>query len=280
MQVSLDPKRFGGENSAMDGLAIAKAARRLKENQVNRTALDALPESERPGNEDEAYAVQDALNALLTPTGRGAICGWKLGCTTPVMQEYMGIDHPGGGAVFESGVHTSPATRPHDDYVTIGVEGEIAVRLAADLPADEAPFDRAAIEAVAGDCIAAFELVDARYVDYSSLDTWTMVADNFFNAGCVLAPEARDWRDLDLKSVEGVMTVNGAERGRGTGELVMGHPFNSVLWIANCLARRGIGLRAGEFVLTGSVVETQWLAKGDHARFDVSGLGSVEATFV
>ncbi|MCG8547191.1 MAG: fumarylacetoacetate hydrolase family protein, partial [Alphaproteobacteria bacterium] len=254
---------------------MAKAARRLKDNQVAGTALDALPETERPGSEDEAYALQDALNALLTPAGRGAICGWKVGCTTPVMQQYMGIDHPGGGAVFETGVHTSPAALQHDDYVGIGVEGEIAVRLAADLPSDQAPFDRAAIEAAAGDCIAAFELVDARYTDYRSLDTWTMVADNFFNAGCVLAPEARDWRELDLQAAEGVLTVNRAETGRGTGELVMGHPFNSVLWVANCLARRGIGLRAGDFVLTGSVVETQWLAKGDHARFAVSGLGTV-----
>lgn len=263
----------------MNPAAIAEAAQRLTRNRTEGSALHRLPESCRPRDEDAAYAVQDAMNVLLAAGGFGDIAGWKIGCTTPVMQSYMGIDHPGAGAVLSAAVHATPAALRHADYVAIGVEGEIAVRLSADLPADGAPFARDSVAEAVGECMAAIELVDARYADYRSLDTWTMVADNFFNAGCVLAAPIADWRALDLASVAGVMTVNGAETGSGVGGNVMGHPFESVAWLANTLARRNRRLRAGEIVLTGSIVETQWLAAGDSVRFAVEGLGEVAASF-
>jgi 2-keto-4-pentenoate hydratase len=36
-----------------------------------------------------------------------------------------------------------------------------------------------------------------------------------------------------------------------------------------------MGLKQGEFVLLGSVVETKWLNAGDDARVEVESLGSV-----
>ena len=58
------------------------------------------------------------------------------------------------------------------DYVRVGVECEIAVRLGADLGPAGAPFDRAR---VAGGgrrpCMAAMEIVDDRYGDYRDART-------------------------------------------------------------------------------------------------------------
>jgi 2-keto-4-pentenoate hydratase len=59
----------------------------------------------------------------------------------------------------------------------------------------------------------------------------------------------------------------------------MGHPFEALAWLANNLAARGRGLRAGEFVFTGSVVETKWLNRGDRVEMEVEGLGRVDAVF-
>ena len=42
-------------------------------------------------------------------------------------------------------------------------------------------------------CMAAIELVDDRYADYRSLGTPTLIADDFFHVGCVLAPEVTEW---------------------------------------------------------------------------------------
>ena len=75
------------------------------------------------------------------------------------------------------------------------------------------------------------------------------------------------------------MAINGQERGRGLGGDVLGHPFTALTWLANQLAGYGIGLRSGQVVLTGSVVATQWVERGDRVRVAVEGLGAAEVVF-
>ena len=127
--------------------------------------------------------------------------------------------------------------------------------------------------------MAGMEIVDDRYVDYKSLDTPTLIADDFFDAGCVLGAAVTQWRNLDLSALAGVTRINGVEVGRGRGADVMGHPFEALAWLATNLARRGQSIRAGEFVFTGSVVETKWVNRGDRVEMQIEGLGTVEAVF-
>jgi len=155
----------------------------------------------------------------------------------------------------------------------------MVVRLAADLPLERAPFDSNAVAAAVGEVMAGMEIVDDRYVDYKSLDTPTLIADDFFDGGCVLGNSIAGWRSLDLASLRGVTWINGVEVGRGRGADVMGHPFVALAWLANSLARRERKLCAGEFVFTGSVVETKWLNRGDRVLMELEHLGTVEAVF-
>ena len=84
-----------------------------------------------------------------------------------------------------------------------------------------------------------------------------------------------EWRDLDLAALSGAICINGTEVGRGNGGQIMGHPFEALAWLAHSRAARGMGLKQGEFVLLGSVVETKWLNAGDNARVEIESLGSV-----
>jgi 2-oxo-3-hexenedioate decarboxylase/2-keto-4-pentenoate hydratase len=238
-----------------------------------------LPAAWRPRDEADGYAVQEALHGLLDRAGLGPIAGHKIGCTTPVMQKYLGIDNPCGGGVHARTVHHGHARVRHADYVRVGVECEIAVRLGADLGPAGAPFDRPRVGAAVEGVLAAMEIVDDRYRDYRTLDVPTLIADDFFNAGCVLGTPVGRWRDLDLPAVTGVTRVNDKEVGRGEGRAVMGHPFEALAWLANLRASLGLALRAGEFVLLGSVVETRWVSAGDEVAVAIDGLGEVRATF-
>ena len=167
----------------------------------------------------------------------------------------------------------------HRDFRHVGVECEIAVRLAADLPASGAPYRREGIADAVGAGMAAIEVVDDRYEDYHALDTPTLVADDFFNAACVLGAPVEDWRALDLTGLRGRMTINGREVGIGQGGDILGHPLEALAWLANARAARGRHLRAGEFVLLGSVVETNWVETGDLIEAAIEGLGRASATF-
>lgn len=253
-------------------------ARILHDHRAQLRRLPALDADMRPLNEAEAYAVQRALHAQLA-SRLGRVTGHKIGCTTAVMQAFLNIPNPCAGGVFERTVFQSPARVPHGDFVRVGVECEMVVRLGRDLPIAAAPFDRASVADAVAAIMPGMELVDDRYVDYKSLDTPTLIADDFFDCGCVLGAPVEDWRDIDLASLTGITRINDIEVGRGRGADVMGHPFAALAWLANNLAQRGQYLKAGEFVFTGSVVETKWVNRGDRVVMEIERLGRVEAVF-
>ncbi|MBT4906869.1 MAG: sulfate adenylyltransferase [Rhodospirillaceae bacterium] len=263
----------------MDLTAINQAATVIAENRLNRTKLDSLPAEYRPQDLDDAYAVQERHNVILGERGLGNLVGYKIGCTTPVMQAYMNIHEPSYGEVFDTTVHHNHADLVFANFVNPGVETEIAVTLSVDMPAEGGPYTRDSVRDAVGAAMISIELVEARYRNYRELDTPTMAADNFFNAAVVLGDPVADWHGLDLATAEGTILLNGELLGTGLGSLIMGHPLEALAWLANRLAERGRHLEAGEFVTLGSVIATHWVSQGDRIDHSIPGLGSVSISF-
>ena len=258
---------------------ILAAAKVIATARRSRAPLATPPPDVIPVDEAEGYRVQRALHDLMRPQ-LGSLVGYKIGCTSKVMQDYLGIPHPCGGGVFEKGVHDSGAKLAASDYVRVGVECEIAVKLARNLLPAEQPFTAEWVGEAVEAYFPAIEIVDDRYVKWETLGGPTLVADDFFAAGCVLGQPMSRSNVPDLLKVAGRAIINGKEEGRGTGADVLGHPHNALAWLANHLAAEGRGLHAGQIVLTGSLVKTVWLKAGDHVRMELDGLGEVEVSFV
>ena len=258
---------------------VVRAAQILAHARLDGMRLPGLPVEVRPADEAEGYRVQDALHGMLTAGGLGGRAGHKIGCTTAVMQRFLGIDHPCAGGVFTTRVFRDAVVLPFDAFLHVGVETEIAVVLGRDLPPRGTPYTRDEVRAAVSAVAAAIEIVDDRWDAYKKVDTPTLIADDFFNDASVLGPLRPFDPALDLGALRGTTRVNGTEVGRGVGADVLGHPLDALAWLANHLAARGPGLRAGEFVSTGSVVETKWMARGDDAVVEVEGLGTVRARF-
>ena len=254
------------------------AAQTIASARRDRTPLQPLGGDAAPQTEAEGYRIQDAIHDLLA-ADFGALVGYKIGCTSPVMQRYLDIPHPCGGGVFAKGVHQSGASLSANDFVRVGVECEIAVRLGRDLAPSQAPFTADAVALAIEAYLPAIEIVDDRYVDWPTIGAPTLVADDFFAAGCVLGNPVSRAAAPDLLAVTGRARINGAEAGQGTGADVLGHPHNALAWLANHLAASGRALRAGEIVLTGSLVKTIRLQAGDRVEMQLDGLGSVQAVF-
>ena len=246
------------------------------------TPIDALPEHLQPQHIDHAMAIQAVLHRRLTAAGHGQIVGTKIGCTTPVMQEFLGMDHPCAGGIFDSTVRERDGVFDFDSFLHVGVECEIAVQLGTALRADAAPHNRAGVGRAVATMFAAIEVVDDRYVDFTQRipDGRTWVADDFFGAGAVLGAAVTDWREIDLPQIEGVMSINGEQVGRGLGrDIIHGHPLEALVWLANDAARRECDLPAGWIVLLGSVVQTKWVAAGDTVDVEIAGFGGARARF-
>jgi 2-oxo-3-hexenedioate decarboxylase/2-keto-4-pentenoate hydratase len=263
----------------MDDAAIEEAAEVLAEARIRGRVVGPLPPDCRPADEAAGYAVQAAVHARLTESGWGEIAGWKLGCTTAVMQEHLGIANPTYGAMWARSVHRGDRDLQLADFRRPGVECEIAVRLDERLAPEDAPFDRAHIEHSVGACMVAAEVVDDRYADFRDLGAPTLIADDFFHAAAVLGEPREDWRDLDLSTLKGRTYVDNNLAGEGTGADVMGHPLDALVWLANGLSAQSRGLEAGQVVLTGSVVATQWLTAAATVEVEVDGLGRLRLGF-
>ncbi|MFO1350316.1 MAG: fumarylacetoacetate hydrolase family protein [Gammaproteobacteria bacterium] len=255
----------------MNEAQLQQAAAILARARLDNELIGPLPDTEGL-DETRAYAIQDRLHERLSAE-LGPISGHKIGCTTPVMQRYLKIHQPCAGGVFANTAQRRSGRCQAPPRGRIGVECEIAVLLGEDLPASGAPYDRARVAPAVEACIAAMELVADRYHDYGSLGVYTLIADDFFNCGCVLGDPVRDWQALDLAAIRGRMWINDAQVGEGSGADVMGHPFNALAWLANRYAELRRPLLAGQFVLLGSVVQTQWLKAGDRVRVAIDGLG-------
>jgi 2-keto-4-pentenoate hydratase len=215
-----------------------------------------------------AYAIQrEYVRLQMNNRAVGAV-GYKVGLTSPRMQAMCKIDRPIAGVVLADRVHPSGVSLDASRYGRVGLEFEIAVRLGRDLqPGGDVA---GAIEAVC----PAVEIVDDRHCDYATLDVLSLVADNSWNAGIVLGEFRTSWPDLE--TIEGIVSLNGQAVDRGSGKDVLGHPFNSVAWVAQHLGESGQGLRAGDIVMTGNLVTTKFPAESSAHRFELQGLGFVE----
>jgi len=127
--------------------------------------------------------------------------------------------------------------------------------------------------------MAAAEIVDNRYSDFQDFGTPSLIADDFFSSGAVLGP-AIDLESLDLAVAQGSTFIGGVEVASGLGDAVMGNPLNALAWLANHKSKRGESLLAGDVIMTGSVVETQWIDKPCVVECRVVPLGVVTLRFI
>jgi len=218
----------------------------------------------------QAYAAQREFVALRT--GNAPMVGYKVGLTSQAMQAQCGLDAPVSGIITAKNMLQSPTTLALRDFVSLGVEIEIAVRLKRGVaPGDDiAP----AIEAVA----PAMEIVDNRNCDYATLDGLSFIADNGWHEAIVLGEWQSAWPEL--ADVRAVLSSGSTEIASGLGSAALGHPFASVAWLADNLATHGHRLRAGEIVMTGNLIKGQFPDGPIPYRYTAEGLGSVACNIV
>ena len=228
-----------------------------------------------PADMAAGYAVQRQVAAML-----GAVppAGFKIGATTKQMQDYLGLSGPAAGFVPASSRNPSGLDVAFADFVGVGVECEIAVRLGADIPAGPCTPEHAA--AAVSQVMAAIEIVEKHYGDLAALGTPTLIADQIFHASGVLGDGVADWRGIDLGAIRGELFVDGVSRGFGHGRDLLGHPMNALAWLADSGAAHAFdGLRAGQVVWLGSVTPPIWLDGPGDIRVSFLGLSDVALTF-
>ena len=252
-------------SDAADAILAARRAKRILE------PLGAAA----PADPAAAYALQRKVAERL-----GAVppFGFKIGATTRQMQDYLGLPGPAAGFVPAESLHENGATLRFADFLNVGVECEVGLRLGRDLPPGPCSRDQAA--AAVAEVFPAIEIVERRYPDLAVLGTPTLIADQVFHAAGVLGSPVPDWCTVDLGAMRGELRVDGVVKGAGHGRDLLGHPLEALAWLAGSGAAEVFGgLKAGQVIWLGSVTPPIWLEGPCLVEVEFDLLGTVRLRF-
>lgn len=249
----------------------------LFEAMVAREAVSPLTSRGEDISIDDAYHISLRMLERRQATGAKVI-GKKIGVTSKAVQNMLNVHQPDFGYLTDDMVFNSGEVMPISErLIAPRAEGEIAFVLKKDL---SGPGVTNADVLAATECVMpCFEIVDSRIKDWNIAIEDT-VADNASCGLFVLGEEAVSPRKVDLVTCGMVVEKNGAILSTGAGAAALGSPVNCVAWLANTLGEFGISLKAGEVILSGSLVPLESVQAGDNMRVDIGGIGSASVRFV
>jgi 2-keto-4-pentenoate hydratase len=259
----------------MDADLVEKAAAALLGAYASRTPLPPLTDSHPDLSVADAYAIQVAQVAAWT--ARGAVVkGHKVGLTSAAMQRQLGVDQPDFGVLLDSMFLAEGVTAEFGRFLQPKAEPEIAFVLGRPLrgPGVTVAEALAAVDFV----LPALEIIDSRIADWK-ITLADTVADNASSGAVVLGSRPVRADSLDLSLAGCLLHRNGRLEGTGAGGAVLGSPVNALVWLANTLGARGVGLEAGHVILPGSVCAAIPFGPGDTVSATFDRIGSVSITF-
>ena len=255
---------------------IAAAAALFAQAWLDGATIDAFPDELAPRDEAEATAMQDAMAARIGED----VVGWKV------------AGRPGApfGRIFASTSFQNGATLPASRYAGNIMECEVGFRLKRDLPPRRQSYGREEV-AAAADLSLNIELVGFRRANIveqvaaavsagrpypeSEVERLVNIADNGGNLGLVNGPVIEDWRHRSLLDITVDLRIDGGESRPLVPKEDRTEPFDVLLWTANELSRRDIGLKAGQIVTPGSVNVPEPLPEGATAIAVFEDLGRI-----
>jgi 2-oxo-3-hexenedioate decarboxylase len=220
------------------------------------------------------YAAQESLIEQKCAAGEWVV-GFKLGLTSKVKRDALGIREPVYGRITEDML--VPPGQPITVAELIHPRAEPELALVVGRPISPGA-DVAAVLAAIDAVYPAIEVADSRYSEpFRLVDS---VADNAGAARVVLGDQPRKPGDLvDLHVLGCVFShPDGPDTVVDTaaGGAAMGHPAAALAWLAGALAARDDRIEPGTVVLTGGLTAAVPLRVGERLTAEFDGLGLVE----
>lgn len=228
-----------------------------------------LPPDLRPQTLAQALAIQQAVMPLMGDT----VGGWK--CGTP------GPDKLVVAPIYSRTIHRDAAQAcpvwAADGHVR--VEPELAFVLGRDLPARAAAYELAEVDAAIARTHLALELIDSRYSDTATLSFADKLADGLVNQGLFIGPEVDGARASQTHAMPIAVQVPGQSEQVRAGQHPDPLPRLPLYWLVTHLSEQGIGLKAGQVVITGSYAGTFPLPVGPEVALRFGDMGELTVRF-
>ncbi|TVZ02500.1 2-keto-4-pentenoate hydratase [Trebonia kvetii] len=242
--------------------------------------VDPLTESFPGIDVVDAYEIQ-LINIRRKIAAGARVRGHKVGLSSPVMQQMMGVDEPDYGHLLDSMVLSQETPIAAGGYCYPRIEVEIGYILGAPLPG--AGCTEEDVLAATEYIVPSLELIDSRITNWQ-IKLPDTIADNASSAGVILGEARRTPAELaaagiDLANIDAVLYSGDQEVARGNTSAVLGNPTWCVAWLARKVAGFGVKLEAGHLIIPGSCTRAIDATPGTSFRAEFAGLGSVTAEF-
>ena len=249
---------------------LLQAANLLLDARRTHNTLTDLPAELLPADMSEVYFVQDAIATAFGPVG-----GYKIGApnaeAAPLFAPMPLAWIAPSGSVLVTGRYR-------------GLEAEIAFRVGQDLPPRHLeegakPYTREEVLAAMASCHPAIEVLESAFADPMQASRFALLADLQIHGGFVYGPAFPAWRDLDFATESVTLAVDAVIRVERTGSNTSGDLLRLLPWLANEGAKRTGGLRAGQWITTGSWTGYTLATSGSTVAASFSTAGPVDLRF-
>lgn len=229
---------------------------------------------------DDAYAIQSAQMALKLAEGR-RIIGWKIGLTSKVMQDALGISTPDSGVIYDDMHFATGSAVPSGRFIQPRIETEIAFVMKAPLMGE---VTRDEVLAATDYVAPSIEILDTRIqrvdpVTKQARKICDTVSDNAANGGIVLGLQRHAPDAFDLRWVGAIISKDDEVVATGLGAAVLNDPVTGIVWLARRMGQYGRRIEAGQVVLSGSFIGPVECPSGTRIAADFGPFGNVAIRF-
>ncbi|MDH3693450.1 MAG: fumarylacetoacetate hydrolase family protein [Gammaproteobacteria bacterium] len=259
----------------MNDAQLLQAAEALWQHLQTDTFFESLPESCRPQTVNDGYAVQQKLFEI----SGDQLVGWKIAATGQAGQKHISVSHPLAGRLLRSRCFDSGVTFPFGNNNMAVAEAEFAFTMGRNLSSRTGEYSVDEVMNAVQSVHPAIELPDSRFQDFTVAGGPSLIADLACARYFVLGDAVDNgWRDLDLKSCNTKLTINGNTVAEGAGQDVLGGPDIALTWLVNQLSSLDITLHAGEIVTTGVCGKPCPIQAGDRVIAQLAQVGAATLT--
>jgi 2-oxo-hept-3-ene-1,7-dioate hydratase len=265
---------------SLSDVDIDAAAAALLNAEATREQIGLISHKHPEMTLDDAYAIQKSQAVQKLAQGR-RIIGWKIGLTSKVMQDALGITTPDSGVLYDDMLFKSGDTIPKNRFIEPRIEAEIAFVLKAPIDGDCTRVD---VLNATDYVVPSLEILDTRImrkdpVTGKSRVIFDTVCDNAANAGIVVGEAQHDPRAFDLRWTGAILHKDDEVVATGLGAAVLNDPVESIVWLAKRMHTYGQRLEAGQIVLSGSFIAPIECPSGTKIKADFGPFGDVSLDF-
>jgi 2-keto-4-pentenoate hydratase len=246
---------------------LMEAANLLEDARRTMTPIADLPKEFQPMTLDEAYFVNDQMSLAYEEIG-----GWKVGAwAADATPTYAPIPK---AWIWPNGVRLSKVCHRYR-----GLEAEIAFLLGDNLPVRDEPYTRDEVIAAIASCHPAIEELESGLRDPVAANPLSKDADLQMCGALIYGPAIPNWKDIDFTKEHVTLAIDGTVRVERTGSNKSGDLLRLLPWLANEGSVRTEGLKAGQWITTGSWTGNVQAIAGARVDVKFSTAGEVGLSF-